>query len=166
MTLTLNLDGAAVDVDIVGRRPALRCRVGGTVHEVRETAAGDDCFLLTVDGREYTVWRTHEGERVHLRVGTRTFSVGVTDPLDSTRHGASGDELRADMPGVVVTLRCTAGDAVAAGDALLTIESMKMQITLHAPRDGVIAEVHVAANQPFQKGALLVALEKHAGESA
>lgn len=164
MPVTLNLDGAALEVEILARRPHLRCRVGTADYEVSEAAApGDHCWLLTVNGRPYQVWRVSEGERVHLKIGTRTFSVGITDELDATHHGTSADELRADMPGVVVALRCQVGDPVRGGDPLLTIESMKMQITLHAPRDGVVAATHVAVNQPFQKGALLIALEKLAG---
>lgn len=161
MPLTLTLDGTPVDVELRARRPQLRARIDGRDYELSEAAAfGEDCWLLTVNDRQYQVWRVCEGERVHLKIGTRSFSVGVTDPLDATRHGTSGDELRADMPGVVVALRCQVGDSVAVGDPLLTIESMKMQITLHAPRDGAIAAVHVAVNQPFQKGALLIALDK------
>jgi len=161
MPVTLNLDGTAIDVEVIARQPQLRCRVGAREYDVSEAAAfGEDCWLLTVDGRQYQVWRVCEGERVHLKIGARTFSVGIVDPLDTTRHGASSDELRADMPGVVVALRCQTGDAVSTGDPLLTIESMKMQITLHSPRDGVVAATHVAVNQPFQKGAVLIALEK------
>ncbi len=161
MPLTLNFEGQTHAVEILARQPQLRCRVGTAEHVISEAAAPDDaCWWLTVDGRQYQVWRVCEGERVHLKIGARTFSVDVIDELDATQHGSSGDELRAEMPGVVVALRCQAGSLVAAGDALLTIESMKMQITMNAPRAGTIAAVHVALNQSFQKGALLVALEQ------
>ena len=49
------------------------------------------------------------------------------------------------MPGVVSTLAVKAGQAVKAGDVLLSIEAMKMETALHAERDGTIAEVLVQA---------------------
>ncbi len=161
MPLTLHFEGQTHAVEILARQPQLRCRVDTAEHVISETA-GDACWWLTLDGRQYQVWRVCEGERVHLKIGARTFSVDVIDELDATQHGSGSDELRAEMPGVVVALRCQAGSLVAAGDPLLTIESMKMQITMNAPRAGTIAAVHVALNQSFQKGALLVALEQAA----
>lgn len=162
MPVTLHFEGHDHDVEILGRLPWLRCRIGTARYEISEAAAPGDGWLLTVNGRQYPVWRVCDGDRVHLKVGSRTFSVSVKDELDAEQRGISGDALHADMPGVVVALRCQPGDPVHAGEALLTIESMKMQITLNAPRDGVVAAVHVAVNQSFQKGALLIALQKDA----
>ncbi len=163
MPITLHFEGQNHEVEILARQPQFRCRVGTVEYVLSEAAAlGEDCWLLTVDDQQYQVWRVCEGDRVHLKIGARTFSVGVIDELDATQHGVSGDELRADMPGVVVALRCQVGSLVAAGDPLLTIESMKMQITLNAPRAGTIATVHVELNQSFQKGELLLALQQHA----
>jgi biotin carboxyl carrier protein len=163
--MKLLLEGIEHHVDIIARQPSLRCRVDGREYSVSEaTGLGDDCALLVVDGRQYTVWRAAEGDRIHVKLGSRSFSITLDDPLSSTRSGNSADELRADMPGVVVATRCQVGDVVEAGAPLLTIESMKMQITLSAPRAGVVAVVHFGMNDTFQKGAVLIALQAEIGE--
>ncbi|ODT16547.1 MAG: hypothetical protein ABS57_10285 [Mesorhizobium sp. SCN 65-12] len=61
------------------------------------------------------------------------------------------------MPGVVSALAVSAGQAVKAGDVLLSIEAMKMETALHAERDGVIAEVLVKAGDQIDAKDLLIA---------
>lgn len=65
----------------------------------------------------------------------------------------------APMPGVVSTLAVKAGDTVAAGDVLLSIEAMKMETAIHADRDGVVANVHVKAGEQIDAKDLLVEFE-------
>ncbi|MCO5071405.1 MAG: pyruvate carboxylase [Rhizobiaceae bacterium] len=83
-------------------------------------------------------------------------------------HGASNGKARrkaelgndghvgAPMPGVVSTLAVAAGQAVKAGDVLLSIEAMKMETALHAERDGTIAEVLVSAGDQIDAKDLLI----------
>ncbi|MBX3569906.1 MAG: pyruvate carboxylase [Rhizobiaceae bacterium] len=83
-------------------------------------------------------------------------------------HGASNGKLRrkvepgndahvgAPMPGVVSTLAVAAGQAVKAGDVLLSIEAMKMETALHAERDGTIVEVLVRAGDQIDAKDLLI----------
>lgn len=159
MSFIYELDGARVPIEIFGRRPALRCRVEGVEYTVEELPGADEgACILRVNGLDFPCWRVLEGGRVHLKLAGRTLSIQPEDPLSGGGSNSGGHELRAEMPGVVVALHCAAGIAVAAGEGLLVIESMKMQITLVAPRSGIIAAVHVALNETFQKGALLVAL--------
>ena len=63
------------------------------------------------------------------------------------------------MPGRVVLVRAKAGDTVAAGQELLVLEAMKMELALKAPRDGVVAEVRAAAGDFVEADAVLVVLE-------
>ncbi len=49
------------------------------------------------------------------------------------------------MPGSVLAVAAAVGDRVTAGDTLVVVESMKMEITMVAPFDGVVAEVDVAS---------------------
>ena len=62
----------------------------------------------------------------------------------------------APMPGVISTLSVSAGQAVKAGDVLLSIEAMKMETALHAERDGMIAEVLVRAGDQIDAKDLLI----------
>jgi biotin carboxyl carrier protein len=57
---------------------------------------------------------------------------------------AADGDVRAPMPGQVLLVHAAAGDTVAAGDPLVVLESMKMELVLTAPLDGRVAELTVA----------------------
>ena len=155
-----DLDGTEHCVSIAARNPELVLTVDGVAHLVNESSAlNEECALLTVDGRSYQVWRTWESNRIHLRIGNRSFSIGYEDAITAAQHLAGGDDtLRADMPGVVVGINASVGASVVTGDVLIVIESMKMQINIVAPRDGTVEAVYVDINQTFDKGAQLISL--------
>ena len=62
------------------------------------------------------------------------------------------------MPGKIVKLVASVGQAVNAGDVLLILEAMKMQNEIAAPHDAVVSEVRVAANQTVSTGDDMVVL--------
>jgi biotin carboxyl carrier protein len=62
-------------------------------------------------------------------------------------------------PGAVVSVQKHAGDAVKRGEAVVTIESMKLQTVLPAPRDGVIAKILKGEGETFEKDEVIVTLE-------
>jgi len=64
------------------------------------------------------------------------------------------------MPGKIIALNVKAGDAVSEGDALVVMEAMKMEQTLTAPRDGVVAETGAAVGELVTDGTILVQLEE------
>ena len=63
------------------------------------------------------------------------------------------------MPGRVVSVLAVAGQEVRAGDRLAVLEAMKMEHTLTAARDGVVAEVLVSEGAQVEAGAALIRLE-------
>jgi acetyl/propionyl-CoA carboxylase alpha subunit len=160
MNFIAMLNGREAEIGIARRRPVLQLRIGNRSVEVEESAAEDGAFEITVDGRRHRGWRYQSGTELFLRLGNRSF---VLDVLD--RHagragaGGSGNELRAEMPGTVIDVACRPGAAVTAGQALLTIESMKMQMVVAAPFDAVVETIHVAPNASFERKALLVSLK-------
>ncbi len=146
-------------LDIVARRPALAVAVDGRVHTVEEVSNGGDAFELRVDGRVFRGRRVVTSDDIQIRLDGQTF---VFQRLDGIRQAASsseaGDEIRAAMPGTVIACHVAAGTAVARGDAVVTIESMKLQMAIPAPRSGTVERVHVADNATFERGAVLVSL--------
>ena len=62
------------------------------------------------------------------------------------------------MPGKILSVAVTAGQAVKKGDVLCILEAMKMQNEIVAPHDATVAEVRVAANQTVATGDALVVL--------
>ena len=78
--------------------------------------------------------------------------------LKLRRKAEAGNEghLGAPMPGVVSTVGVAPGQAVKAGDVLLSIEAMKMETVLHAERDGTVAEVLVQPGDQIDAKDLLV----------
>jgi biotin carboxyl carrier protein len=67
-------------------------------------------------------------------------------------------EVRAIIPGVVVSVSVAPGDEVVAGQQLLAVEAMKMQNELRAPRDGRIEKVAVAPGKTIEVGDLLLVI--------
>ena len=69
------------------------------------------------------------------------------------------DEVRAHITGVVFQVVAGAGARVAAGDPILILESMKMEIPVEAPRAGVVHAIRVAEGQTVQEGDVVAVLE-------
>jgi acetyl-CoA carboxylase biotin carboxyl carrier protein len=69
------------------------------------------------------------------------------------------EEIRAHITGVVFQVAAKAGDTVAAGDPVIVLESMKMEIPVEAPRAGSVKEIRVKEGQTVQEGETVAVLE-------
>jgi biotin carboxyl carrier protein len=69
------------------------------------------------------------------------------------------EEVRAHITGVVFQIVAGAGQKVGAGDAILILESMKMEIPVEAPRAGVVRELRVSEGQTVQEGDVVATLD-------
>lgn len=161
MAFRLTLAGRMHEVTIVRRRPHLVLSIDGREHEIdRLPAFGDGRHLEGVAGQRVAFARAGFHDRQIVRLGGRTFEVGLVDPFtEAAGAGGGQDAVKAPMPGAVVEVHRQAGDRVARGDAVLTIESMKLQTVLSAPRDGVIAGILRAAGAVFEKDEIVAMLE-------
>ncbi len=117
---------------------------------------------LTVDGvtRHLVVVATPTG--VWIGHDGRSWFVRETPRLVAERHGDTGGALapvRSPMPGTVIAVAVAAGDGVLAGQALVTVEAMKMEHTLRAAAEAVVGTVRVAVGDRVALDDVLVTFE-------
>ncbi|OBB31178.1 acetyl/propionyl-CoA carboxylase subuit alpha [Mycolicibacterium peregrinum] len=129
-------------------------------------SATPDRVVLSVNGVDRAFDVATYGDQVFvdspLGPVQLTAAPRFPDPDDAVAHGS----LLAPMPGSVVRVGAAVGDTVTAGQPLIWLEAMKMEHTIAAPEDGVLAELNVAAGQQVEVGAVLARVENPEGEQS
>ena len=141
----------------------------GAVLAVELQDGGAQGSTLTVAGKSESVLIAVSGDDVHVHLDGNAYTLRYSDALKRlSRHGpgAGDDNVLAPMPGTVVAVQVAAGAAVRRGEALMVIESMKLETTIGAPRDGVVQAVHVVPGRSFERDAILVTLAPAEGDAA
>lgn len=121
----------------------------------------DGAATLRIDGARHHALVSVDGDHVHIHLDGETWTVRHADPVQrhGHHHGASADDIaQAPMPGTVIAVHVAQGQAVARGDTMVVIESMKLETAVKAWHDGTVAAVHVAVAQSFERSAPLVTL--------
>jgi len=122
---------------------------------------------LVADGRSVPVlvegqgtdWVVTLGGR-RIPVSVRTWRERLLAEADTASRVHSGPmDVKATLPGLVVTVAVAIGDEVEEGTSLLTIEAMKMQNEVRAPRAGRVIELTVEPGLAVATGAVLLRLE-------
>lgn len=122
----------------------------------------DGSTVLTVNGRSEKVLVAVRGDDVFIHLGGAAYQLRYEHPLQRLAQQSAGsaeDHVRAPMPGSLVSLAVKPGQNVTRGETLLVMESMKMETTIAAPRDGVIEAVHFAVGQAFDRDTVLLELK-------
>ncbi|KFN41072.1 biotin carboxylase N-terminal domain-containing protein [Arenimonas oryziterrae] len=108
-------------------------------------------------------YRAHaDAERVFLHDGTRRTTLLRLPAFqaDTAQAAGSGHRVVAPMPGRIVLIKVNAGDSVSEGQELGVMEAMKMELSLKAPRAGLIDAIQVAAGDFVEADAVLVKLKE------
>ena len=151
----------------------------GVVHVVQMTTLHDGALQLDVAGasESFSFAAVTHGIDVHLGERRQILNVykngaavhifsaqGATHvtTIDALAHAGDnqteGGRLTAPMPGKVVSFAVKAGDKVRTGQALAVLDAMKMEHTISAPMDGVVAELLYAPGDQVPEGAELLKL--------
>jgi acetyl/propionyl-CoA carboxylase alpha subunit len=115
-------------------------RADGRIQHLH-TAVSSEGVWVHVDGDVFLLDASHPGRPV-----TRSSTTG------------SDHELTAPMPATVLSVVATPGSTVAAGDVLLILEAMKMELPVRAPRAATVTAVHCREGELVQPGVPLVDL--------
>lgn len=71
---------------------------------------------------------------------------------------AGGIEVKSSLPGKVYKVEAKVGQAVKAGDTIVVLEAMKMEVPVVAPEDGTVASINVGVGDAVESGDLLASL--------
>jgi 3-methylcrotonyl-CoA carboxylase alpha subunit len=137
-----------------------RLQLGDQQASLRSQPLGQDRFDLTLGEQRLTVSVYRDGDQFEVFAPQGHATLGLVDPLAQASAKHHGGRLTALMPGRVVALLVQAGQAVKAGDAVAVTEAMKMEHTLTAPRNGVVAELLCAVGDQVPEGAELLRLQE------
>ena len=118
-------------------------------------------YTITVNGNVYDV-TVEEGAGVAsapVAAPKAAPKAAPAAPKAAAPAGAAGGiKVEAGAAGKVFKLDTKVGDKVKKGDAVITIEAMKMEIPVVAPEDGTVASIEVAVGDAVEAGALLATL--------
>jgi geranyl-CoA carboxylase alpha subunit len=112
-----------------------------------------------VDGVQKKLRCVRTDDRLQLALDGAVFT--FTEPSPYPRRDAASDPRRARAPvaGVVAHVGVAVGDRVTAGQPLVCVEAMKMEMWLHAAAAGTVTALHAAPKAAVAAGAVLVELE-------
>ena len=105
-------------------------------------------YTITVNGNVYDVTVEENG----------AGAAPVARPAAAPAGAAGSVKVNAPMPGKILSVKASAGQAVKKGDAVIIIEAMKMEIPVVAPEDGTVASIDVAVGDAIDSGAVLATL--------
>ena len=159
MLREISINGAApVEVQLTRSASGARLWLDAKPMDATFSGQGDD-RIISVDGLSAVVSFVVDRARVLVHAFGRTWRVTVTDPAErALLAGDQSDIAKAPMPGVTISVLVAIGDAVIAGQTLLIIESMKMQMEIKASRAGTIDQINAREGESFTLGSPLVML--------
>ncbi len=155
----LEMGEQTLHAELVYGRSGLQLQVGdGPALPLSWLVQGD---ALVVTHAERLVSRVDwQDETAHVFTPRGAARLRLIDRLAHAGDAASeGGRLTAPMPGKVVSFFVKAGDPVRSGQALAVMEAMKMEHTIAAPADGVVAELLYAPGDQVGEGAELLRLQ-------
>ena len=124
-----------------------------------------DRVVLGTDGVERTFEVARYGPDVFVDSSLGPVRLSTQPRFPDPDSAIAVGSLLAPMPGSVTKIAAAVGDTVTAGQPLIWLEAMKMEHTITAPADGVLAELNVSAGQQVDVGAILARIENPEGES-
>lgn len=122
-------------------------------------------YTITVNGNVYNV-TVEEGTTAGAapvvsaaKAAPAPKAAPAAAPKAAAPSGAAGSvEVTASVPGKICKIEAAAGTAVKAGDAVLVLEAMKMEIPVVAPQDGTVATINVAVGDAVESGDVLATM--------
>ena len=161
------IDGLEHELEIeeLANAGAFEINLGGKKINADLRQAGPASFSIIIDNRSFDLDVIRQGEEFVVSSRSGVTRLTLEDSRRRLMHSREAREvsgkvqMRAMMPGRVLSVSVQVGDQVEAHQGVLVIEAMKMENELKSPKAGKVAEVKVTAGQTVEKGELLIVIE-------
>jgi len=159
--LAIGYRGQRLPLSAHGQRGCYTIDLSDASAQIDDAQLASNVLTLKIDGRalRFGVHQHASGVLIHDGIERAYFqrlSAYLFEPIASA---ASGNTLKSPMPGRIVAIKANSGDTVALGQEILVMEAMKMEMTLRAPRAGVVTELSVAVGDFVESDCLLARVE-------
>lgn len=132
--------------------------INGERYEARILEYTSSHAKININGNDYLIQIEQDRTEDIPKLGGQERAVPMAPSFTSNVDMGSG-EVRAPLPGVIISIPVKEGDEVKRGQAIVTIEAMKMESEIASPVDAKIAKIMVKERSLVQEGDILMVLE-------
>lgn len=144
--------------------------INGTPLEWDILEVRNNIFHILFQNRSYNaevLEADYQTKSFLLKINRNQYLVNVKDRFDilleqlgmANAGSAKVNDLKAPMPGLIVSIQVQVGDSIKKGDSLLILEAMKMENVLKATGEGKIKNIKVNSRQNVEKNQVLIEFE-------
>ncbi|MCH5247373.1 MAG: biotin/lipoyl-binding protein [Muribaculaceae bacterium] len=136
-------------------------KINGNVYKVGVGDIENGIANIEVNGTPYKVEleKTEAAPVKVAKVKPAEAPKGAEKPVKPVAAAPTGGyQIKAPLPGVILSIPVKVGDEVKASDTVLILEAMKMENAIHAGRDGKVASISVSQGDSVLEGAVLITL--------
>lgn len=145
----------------------LELSIGDSSSETLVRSLGPHHWMIRIENRWLEAYADVRNGEGHLVVGGRQYTVSLVDEraqrlaaiTNAVAGGSQRVDVRAPMPGLVVSVPIAVGQIVKRGDRLVVLQAMKMENELTSPQAGRVSAIHAEESQTVEQGFVLVSLE-------
>jgi biotin carboxyl carrier protein len=124
------------------------------------TPLGAGRFLVSRDGRQRIAYATQAAGATWVFLDGEVTVIGAAAARTRTTAADEQGSLAAPMPATVVAVAVQPGQKVAAGDVLVRLEAMKMELPIRSPRDATVVAIKCREGELVQPGVPLLELDE------
>lgn len=158
-------DGEAIEVELDRTSRVQfdlhKARVGDATYELELSRLRGGAGWMRIRGVVYPIMARRRGDEIHVWLKGKVYTlerVERTPQRATAAAGPSASGLTAPMPGTILKINAEVGDSFEPHQALIIMESMKMEMTLSVPHAGVVKTIDCNEGQLVAMGAVLMKL--------
>ena len=159
-TLSFELDHQPLHIRITQANDQYLCSLPSGAQLNLSGNLDKQTLQACIDGESFTTLVLEQGSNLVLINEGHSFELALYSPAAHYAETETAAGLLAPMPGVVSSVFVTNGDTVEQGQALMILEAMKMEHTIHAPQSGTISTLFYQPGDQVDEGATLLSMEE------